>query len=127
VERGEERCNRRARRRLVQQKRLITRDTFRCRAQLSERELGRQVRDGTVVKVRIGRLDFYPVLFLRRDRLASRLARVTRAMSPQDDPWAAFFELVYRFESLNGKTLLQIMRRGTGYRAALRYARAVGA
>ena len=43
---------------------------------------------------------FYPALFLRNDRLGSRLARVVRAMRAMDDAWGYYFELGYEFESL---------------------------
>ncbi|WP_250452517.1 hypothetical protein [Caballeronia sp. ATUFL_M2_KS44] len=79
------------------------------------------------MKIRVGRQVFYPVLFLRQDRLAARCARITRAMNPREDPWTTIFELVYAFWSLGNKTLPQVMRRNAGYRAVHQYARAVGA
>ncbi|WP_157695743.1 hypothetical protein [Caballeronia hypogeia] len=42
-----------------------------------------------------------------------------------DDAWDKRFELVYEFESLGNRSLLQVMRRAVGFRAAMRYARAL--
>lgn len=122
---------RRARRRLVQDGLLVTGSQFCLRAGIAEDELRSRVRRRSIFTLRLGRRTYYPSLFFsadgRRFRLLSRVERVTRAMRPEIHPWTAYFELVHAFESQGGKTLQQVMRRGTGYRSALRYARGVGA
>lgn len=122
----EMRIVRRARRRLVRTEHLLAASAVEKRAGLSPGELRRRVRDGTVFRVRIGRNDFYPALYLRPNRPASRLARISRAMRSMDNAWGMYFELTHRFESLGNRTLLQAMRRATGFRAVMRYARALG-
>lgn len=114
---------RRARRRLIQERYLLTAAEFCRRSGISRAQLARRLKQRTIFATKIGRDYFYPALFARRDRLGSRLARVTRAMSAMSDAWAMFFELAYTFESLGTRTLPQAMRRAVGFRAAMRYAR----
>jgi hypothetical protein len=73
----------------------------------------------------IGRDRLYPVFFVRTDRLGPRLARLTRAMRRMEDPCGKHLELTLQFESLGGRTLQQVMRRASGFRAAMRYAQAL--
>ncbi|AQH01376.1 hypothetical protein A9R05_21320 [Burkholderia sp. KK1] len=115
---------RRARRRLVRKKKLLTATEFCLRGGISKTELRRRLKHETVFGIDIGRERRYPAIFLRADRLGSRLARVVRAMSGLD-AWRKYFELTYRFESLGNRSLLQVMHRAVGFRAAMRYARAL--
>jgi len=118
---------RRARLRIVEKGFLLTAEEFCRRSGISRARLSRRLKQRTIFATKIGRDYFYPALFIRRDRLGSRLARVTRAMSAMNDAWAMFFELAYPFESLGNRTLPQVMRRAVGFRAAMRYARQLAA
>ncbi|MDR5794209.1 helix-turn-helix domain-containing protein [Caballeronia sp. LZ008] len=120
----EMRVIRRTRRRLVRKRQVLTVADLCRRAGISRTTLRRRVKHGTMFAIVIGRARYYPAFFARNDRLGTRLARVCGAMKPTDDAWGAYFELVYRFESLGSRTLLQVMRRAVGFRAAMRYARA---
>ena len=126
LEHDEMRRNRRERRRLIRRQKLLDAAQFCDRACISRRELHRRVRRGTIVKVVIANKAYYPAFFARKDRLAFRLSRVSSAMGAGGNPWTAQFELTYCFESLGNKTMMQAMRRGAGFRAALRYARGLG-
>jgi len=121
----EMRVIRRTRRRLVRKRQLLTATELCRRAGISRTGLRRRVQHGTMFAIAIGRNRYYPALFARNDRLGTRLARVSQAMSSMADPWCAYFELVYQFESLGSRTLLQVMGRAVGFRAAMRYARAL--
>lgn len=121
----EMRSVRRARRLLVRREHLLTASEFCRRARFSPFELARRQRNGTVFAGKLGRGHFFPALLISTDRTAPRLARVIRAMRGMDDPWGKYFELRYAFESLGGKTLPQVLRRGSGLRVAMRYARAL--
>lgn len=101
----------------------MTAAEFCRRSGLSRAQLAKRLKQRTIFATKIGRDHLYPALFIPRDRLGSRLARVTRAMSAMKDAWAMFFELAYAFESLGSRTLPQAMRRAVGFRAAMRYAR----
>lgn len=70
---------RRTRRRLVRTEHLLAASVLEKRAGVSPGELRRRAMDGTVIRVRIGRNDFYPALCLRPNRPATRLARISRA------------------------------------------------
>ena len=113
---------RRARRRLIRKRKLLTAGEFCRHAGLTGEELCARLRHKSVFAVGLGRNSYYPTLLLQTGRPRSRLARVIRAMNDMDDPWAKYFELTYAFESLGGKTLLQVLRRGSGLRAAMKYA-----
>lgn len=115
----------RARRRLVRKGQLVSKTEFALRSGTSQSEFRKRVRRGTLFAIKMGRSSYYPAFFLRTDRLGFRLARVAQAMRAMDDAWDKRFELVYEFESLGNRSLLQVMRRAVGFRAAMRYARAL--
>lgn len=116
---------RRARRRLVRSKLFLTADQFCRHAAISQGELRTRLMHGSMFAIRVGRERLYPAFFVRNDRLGLRLARVCRAMSRMNDAWGAYLELTYRFESLDNRSLLQVISRAAGFRAAMRYARAL--
>ena len=80
---------RRARRRLIQKRYLLTAAEFCRRSGISRAQLARRLKQRTIFATKIGRDCFYPTLFIRKDRLGARLARVARLMNAMDDMWAA--------------------------------------
>lgn len=93
----------RARRRLVEKGFLLTEVEFCRRSGISRAQLAKRLKQRTIFATKIGRDYLYPALFIRRDRVGSRLARVTREMSAMNDAWAILFELAYEFESLGNR------------------------
>jgi hypothetical protein len=116
---------RRARRRLVHKQQLLTMPQLCRRMGISRTRLRMLEMRGYLFRVVHARTSYYPRFFVCRDRVQSRVARLSRAMGPMEDGWGKHFELNYRFESLGNRTLLQAIRRASGFRAAKRYAHAL--
>lgn len=114
---------RRARRLLVRNGCLLTAAQFSRRSGISRAQLETRLNKRSMFVIVSGRDTLYPALFICQTRPASRLLRLARIMSAMNDPWAAYFELTYTFESLGNRSLLQVMHRAAGFRAAMRYAR----
>jgi hypothetical protein len=120
-----ERSARRWRRRAVARGEYLSAKVFCRRRRVSMGRLRTLMHQGDVFDVAIANRRYYPtVLTSVRGVRLSRLDRLCRQLAPLPT-WHRYDALTSAKGSLGGKSVLQLLGRGAGYRRARWYARAV--
>jgi hypothetical protein len=122
-----ERSARRWRRRALHRGEFLPAAAFCARRGISSAQLRCLERRGTVFSVRIAQGQYYPAILTGLPGVQlSRLDRLCRRLMPMP-AWFRYDVLVSTKGSLGGVAVLQLLRRGDGYRRARRYALATAA
>jgi hypothetical protein len=116
------RSARRWRRRAVRRGEFLPAAAFCARRGISSTQLRCLERRGMVFGVRIAQGQYYPAMLTGLPGVQlSRLDRLCRRLMPMPG-WFKYDALVSIRGSLGGVAVLQLLRRGDGYRRARRYA-----